>query len=263
LVINMKNAAPDFAPTFSALRQRAARRAALCAMAMLIPSIAFAAQWDVDPVRIELSPQQQTAAIIIRNESDQPTSIQISAVAWSQVDGKDVYMPTRELLVSPPIVTIPPKSDQVIRAALRRDADPAKELTYRINLQELPMQAEPGFTGVQVALRVGLPVFVQPQQGTAAPEMTWNVSSAPDNMFKVGMRNSGNAHVQVSDFSLYAPGSDQALSVAAGSSYVLAGQSGEWLLKQGSAQSSGGDRLRLKAYTDAEAVDTVLVLARP
>ena len=232
-------------------------------MAMIIPTIAVAAQWDVDPVRIELSPLQQTGAITIRNDSDQPTSIQIQAVAWSQVDGKDVYTPTKELLVSPPIVTIPPKGEQVIRAALRRKADPGSELAYRINLQELPSKPAPGFTGVQVALRVGLPVFVQPQKGAAAPKMTWNVSRQPSDMLKVGMRNSGNAHVQVSDFSLYAPGSDQAISVASGSRYVLAGQAGEWLLKPSSTEKIAGDRLRLKAYTDDEAVDTVLVLARP
>jgi fimbrial chaperone protein len=259
----MRNSAPDFALTSSALRRRAGRRVALCAMAMIIPTIAVAAQWDVDPVRIELSPQQQTAAVTVRNDSDQATTIQIQAMAWSQVDGKDVYTPTKELLVSPPIFTIPPKGEQVVRAALRRKADPASELAYRINLQELPTQPAPGFTGVQVALRVGLPVFVQPQKGAAAPKMTWSVSRQPNDMLKVGMRNSGNAHVQVSDFSLSAPGSDQAISVASGSRYILAGQAGEWLLKPSSTEKIGGDRLRLKAYTDDEAVDTVLVLARP
>jgi fimbrial chaperone protein len=200
--------------------------------------------------------------VIIRNESDQPTSIQIHAVTWSQLDGKDHYAPTRELFVSPPIVTIAPKSDQVIRVALRREADATKELAYRINLQELPQQPAPGFTGVQVALRIGLPVFVQPKQGEARAKMNWTVARMPGETLKVGMQNQGNAHVQVSDFSLYAPGRDQAITGESASSYVLAGQAREWLLPAASAAIPAAGRLRLMAYTDADSVDTELVLGR-
>lgn len=242
---------------------KAARCAALCAVALLAPQVAVAADWNVDPVRIELSPEQQTAAIIVRNESDQPSSMQIQAVAWSQVDGKDVYTPTRELLVSPPVVTIAPKSDQVIRVALRRQADASKELTYRVNLQELPAQPSPDFTGVHVALRVGLPVFVQPHKGEAKPKMAWTVSRMADNTLKVGVQNQGNAHVQISDFALYTPGSERPITGEAGSSYVLAGQSQEWLLKTNPSEKFADGRLRLKAHTDADTVDTELVLGRP
>ena len=233
-----------------------------CALTLLAPAMAQAAQWNVDPVRVELSEQQQTAAIIVRNESDQPSSIQIQAVVWSQLDGLDVYTPTRDLLVSPPIATIPPNSDQVVRVALRRGADATRELAYRINLQELPVQAEPGFAGVQVALRIGLPVFVQPQRGDAAAKMVWSVARAGGDQLRVALRNDGNAHVQISDFSLYAPGNAQAITGESGSSYVLAGQAHEWLLKTGAVQAGDARRVRLKAYTDAVNVDTELVLGR-
>lgn len=240
-----------------------ARGATICALALLASTLVVAADWNVDPVRVELSPQQQTAAIIVRNDSDQPSSMQIQAVAWSQVGGKDVYAPTRELLVSPPVVTIPPKSDQVIRVALRRQADPSKELSYRINLQELPALPAPDFTGVHVALRIGLPVFVQSHTGEAKPKMAWTVSRMADNTLKVGVQNQGNAHVQISDFALYAPGSDRPIAGEAGSSYVLAGQSQEWLLKTSPSEKIADGRLRLKAYTDADPVDTEVVLGRP
>ncbi|MCX7153296.1 MAG: fimbria/pilus periplasmic chaperone [Proteobacteria bacterium] len=242
---------------------RAAGCVTFCAVALLVPKLAAAAEWNIDPVRVELSPEQQTAAIIVRNDSDQPSSMQIQAVVWSQVDGKDVYTPTRELLVSPPVVTIPPKSDQVIRVALRRHADANRELTYRINLQELPVQPGPESTSVNVALRIGLPVFVQSQKGEAKPKMAWTVSRMPDSTLKVGVQNQGNAHVQVSDFALYAVGSDQAITGEAGSRYVLAGQSQEWLLKTSPSTKISDGRLRLKAYTDADTVDTDLVLGRP
>lgn len=242
---------------------QAMRCATLCAVALLAPRLAAAAEWNIDPVRVQLSPEHQTAAVIVRNDSDQPSSLQIQAVVWSQVDGQDVYTPTRELLVSPPVVTIAPKSDQVIRVALRRQADATRELSYRINLQELPVQPSPEFTGVQVALRIGLPVFVQSQKSEARPEMVWSVSRMPDNVLKVGVRNQGNAHVQISDFALYSPGSDQPITGEAGSRYVLAGQSQQWLLKTSAAAKLADGRLRLKAYTDADTIDTDLVLGKP
>ena len=241
--------------------QRAALCAALCTFALLIPQFTSAATWAIDPVRIELSPDQQTTAITVRNDSDQATSIQIQAVAWSQHEGKDVYTPTRELLVSPPIVTIPAKGEQVLRVALRRQPDTTMELSYRINLQELPPQPTPGFMGLQVALRIGLPVFVQPQIGKAAARMDWLVSRAPEHKLKVGLKNQGNAHVQITDFSLYVSDAEQPIAGESGSSYVLAGQTREWLVKMGPLEA--GERLHLIANTDAGKVDTDLVPDRP
>lgn len=235
----------------------------LCIAALLVPSLAGAANWEVDPVRVVLSKQQQTSAITLKNTSDQPTTIQIQVVAWSQSSGQDVYVPSRELLVSPPIVTIPAKSEQIIRAALRRPADASKELSYRINLQELPPPPAPDFKGVQVAMRVGLPVFVEPLKGKAAANMVWDLQRLPDNQLKLTLQNKGNAHVQVTDFSLYLPGSTQVIASESGSSYIMAGQSHSWLLKPVSTEKIAGSRLQLKAFTDAGDVDTSLALDKP
>lgn len=228
-----------------------------------MPVLAGAANLAVDPVRIELSAEQQTAATSVRNDSDQPVSIQVQAVTWSQLDGKDVYAPTRELLVAPPIVTIAPKGEQIIRAALRRPADVSSELTYRIYLQELPPPPAPGFSGLQVALRIGLPVFVKPQQGKASPKMAWSVVQAPDNSLKLTLQNQGNAHVQVSDFAIRVPGNDKPIAAESGSSYVLAGQTREWLLTADFPAEIADGRLRLKAYTDVGDVDVELPVGRP
>ena len=147
--------------------------------------------------------------------------------------------------------------------ALRRAADPGKELSYRINLQELPAEQTPESTGVQVALRIGLPVFVQSVKGDAAPKMAWSVSRVSDSQLKVQVQNQGSAHVQISDFSLHAAGAAQPVSSESASSYVLAGQSHEWLLKTHSSQAIANGRLRLMAFTDADKVDTELVLGSP
>ena len=66
--------------------------------------------------------------------------------------------------MSPPIATIAPDKEQIIRVGLRRAPDKERELSYRLFLQEVPAPPKPGFQGLQVALRVGLPVFVQPKR---------------------------------------------------------------------------------------------------
>jgi fimbrial chaperone protein len=236
---------------------------ALCTAALLLPGMATAADWEIEPVRIALSQSQQTAAITLKNTSSQPTSIQVQVVAWTQVDGKDVYESSRELLVSPPIVTIAPNSEQIIRAALRRPADPDLELSYRINLQELPPAPVAGFMGVNVAMRVGLPVFVEPLKGKTAPKMQWRVQQMPNTQLKVSLQNQGKSHVQVTDFSLYLPGGNQAVAGEAASTYIMPGQSHEWLLSIAANTKVPGGRLQLRAFTDAGDVDTQLALGRP
>ena len=235
----------------------------LCVTVCCLPSLAKAAGWEIDPVRVELSTQQQTSALSIKNTTAQSTSIQIQAVTWSQRDGKDIYTPTKELLVSPPIVTIAPKSEQIIRVALRRDADASKELTYRLNLQELPPKQSSNFTGVKVALRITLPVFVQSLKGGAMPNMEWNVLRMPDDQLKVTLRNTGNAHVQISDFSLFVPGNDKLIAGESGSSYVLEGQTHEWMLQTKSLTDVTNNRLRITAFTDANNIDTEIALRKP
>lgn len=233
---------------------------ALCLLALIAP--ALAADLGVDPVIVELTAKQQTATITISNQSDQPTSIQIQAVAWSQRNGEDVYTPSKELLVSPPIVTIGPKGEQIIRLALRRKADPARELSYRIYLQELPQQPAPGFTGLHFALRIGLPVFVK-QPVEPAPKMVWSVARLPDQFLKVTLHNQGSAHVQVSDFAFYVPGAEKVIAGESGSTYVLAGQTREWRVKGDIPANVPNERVRLKANTDMGNIDTVLALQKP
>jgi fimbrial chaperone protein len=236
---------------------------AICVAAFFFPSLVIAAGWEIDPVRIELSTQQQTAALSVKNTTNQSTSIQIQAVTWSQRDGKDIFTPTKELLVSPPIVTIAPKSEQIVRVALRRDADASKELTYRLSMQELPPKQSANFTGVKVALRVTLPIFVQSLNGGAMPKMEWEILRMPEDQLKVTLHNTGNAHVQISDFSLFVPGNGKSIAGESGSSYVLEGQSHDWMLKSNSLDTVTNNRLRFTAFTDANNIDTEIALRKP
>lgn len=242
---------------------RLVRRIAPAACALFLPALAMAADLLVNPVRINLSPQHLTAAISIQNTSDHPKTIRVQAVAWSHVDGKHVYAPTVELLTSPQIFSIAPGHSQTVRTTLRRNADPVNELTYRLQLRELQRPSSPGSVPMEVALRLDVPVFVQPQQGIAAPKLVWTVSIAPGNRLKLTLRNDGNAHVGVSDFVIFASGKDKPLTGESVSTWVLAGQTHSWMLNMGSVEPPSGGHLRLRAYTDAGKIETELSLGAP
>jgi fimbrial chaperone protein len=211
---------------------------------------AQAGSFMVDPTRIELAPGRLSATLTIRNDDSEPAVIRVEARSWAQSGGEDQYQSSREILVSPPIMTIAPGGEQIVRIALRRPLDPLKELSYRIFLQEVPSAPRPGFSGLQVALRISLPVFVAPASG-AAPKAAWNVAYlAREHALRVGLANAGNAHLQLQEFKLSAPGSSATLALQQTSAYLLPGQRRDWLIKLDPAQRIAGDRLRLRAKTD-------------
>ena len=232
---------------------RAWRTLALCAMASLFQPFAWCGSFQVNPIRVDLSARAQTSALTVRNTGDEPVVVQVSVEAWSQDESKDVYAPTRELLATPPVMTIPPNEERIVRVGMRRSPDRSRELSYRLFLQEVPPPPKPGFQGLVVALRVGLPVFIAPAQGTAAPRITWKATRSPENKLEVAAVNDGTAHLQVADISVLAADTGNTVATYSGLTYVLPDQRRQWSLPL--SAPLGASRIRLKAVTDAGNLD--------
>jgi fimbrial chaperone protein len=217
------------------------------------PLGAAAASLGISPVRVELSSTVPTAAVTLRNGSDEPTVVQVRAVAWSQQAGEDVLEPTTEVIVSPPIFTLAGNAAQVVRVGLRRAPDARRELSYRIFLQEVQGPPKPGTAALQMALRIGLPVFVKPLQA-AEPELSWRIARESGGALRLTASNTGRMHVQVIGAKLAAPGADSdapPLASHTASSYLLPGQSREWRLEPQRSLPAGVSRLNVRANTDA------------
>ena len=238
-------------------------REALLALLVITGGDACAGAFMVNPTRIELGVGQLSATLVIRNDDRTPAVIQLESRSWEQKDGQDLYATTKELLVTPPIVTVEPGSEQIVRIALRRALDPQKELTYRIFLQEVPPPPQPGFTGLQVALRISIPVFAKAGDNALA-KTAWRVAyQSGEHALRVGLINSGNAHLQFQEFQLFAPGSQTALAAQQTMLYLLPGQGHEWLIKLDPSVRMVGGRLRLKAVTDAGEWDKEIEIEQP
>jgi fimbrial chaperone protein len=202
--------------------------AASAALALLWVRPAAAGSFAVAPIRVEFHGIEKTAVLTVRNETDADTLIQLKPVVWSQSGGVDQFGDTKDLLVTPPIFKLPAKGEQIIRVALRRGADPARELSYRLFIQEVPQSASLVKGQLTVALRISLPVFVA-TTAKSPGSLQWQASWLSDGQLQLTASNAGNAHVQVTDFSLQF-GAGASANGSNASHYVLPGSSSQWTL---------------------------------
>ena len=201
--------------------------------------------FQVNPVRVTLSAGQPVGALTVRNNGSEAAVVQLEVVDWTQQDGKDVYGASREVLATPPIFTVKPGASQVVRVGLRRSPDEQRELSYRLFLQEVPQPSLPRAQGLQMALRIGVPVFVLPAAPTM-PVLVWHATRTADGQLKLTAANQGSAHIQVTQFTVSFPGAKGPVQQVG--AYVLVGQSRDWLV---AGEAPTGSLLHLTAQTDA------------
>jgi fimbrial chaperone protein len=219
----------------------------------LSPAQSFAGTFSVSPLRVELSAGAKIGALTIRNQEGTPVVVQAEGLVWAQANGEDQLSPTRDVLVSPAVFTISGNGSQLVRVALRRSPDAQRELSYRLILTEVPQKASPDFTGLNMALRLSLPIFVAPT-AVAEQRVEWSATRSAEGALALTALNAGNAHARVLNFRVSpisgsSPGIQQDVTA-----YILPGQSRTWTLdKKQNEAISGTDwhRLRVKGTTEA------------
>jgi fimbrial chaperone protein len=219
-----------------------------------------AGSFSVAPTRVELDANTRTAVVTLRNADPKPLTVQVTLVDWAQPTGEDRYQVTRDLLATPPVFTLAPESEQIVRIALRRAPDTAQERPYRIFFQEVPQAAQPGSNSLNVALRVGVPVFVLATARSSA-SLRWEARRTTDGKLQIDAINDGLAHVQVTGFALEADGASASRQVSA-VRYVLPGSRISWTTEV-PAGTSEPDTLRLQGDSDRGPLTATLVVAAP
>jgi len=157
----------------------------------------------------------------------------VTALKWTQPQGADQTQATQELLVTPPVFTLPAHGEQVLRIALRAERDAQRESAYRLLLSEVPAATDKDFNGLRMALRISVPVFILPPIHTQA-QLQWRAQPQSDGTLAVSATNSGSAHLQVTDFNLDF-GAPALTAHVAVSRYVLPGSTITWTVTPPSA----------------------------
>jgi len=220
------------------------------------PALAQADGLAISPVRVDLVPGRKSEVVTLSNAGSARKTVQAEVVAWRQQDGADVYEPTSELLVSPPLFFLEPGARQVVRIGRPTGAPPAvgAERSYRVFFQEIPDAdgARPAI-GLRFALRIGIPVFALPVGG-AAERLEWTAHRQADGALRLVAANTGAAHAKISDLALSDP-RGEALP-AEGFRYVLPGSRQEWLFRPPQPLPA---TIRVSARTEAGATELELV----
>lgn len=237
-------------------RLRIAMRGALVALAALFAfSEARAAGLSVTPISLEFT-SAPAQALWLSNTGTEPLDAQLRAYAWSQADGSDQLEPTRDLVLSPPMITLQPGQKQLVRV-IRTASAGGDELSYRILVDELPDPAKP-LQGLHFVMQFSVPVFAG---AAATPALDWQLSLEADAPVLVGT-NRGSGRAKITDLELLDAEGHSLLQRPGLFGYVLAGASRRWPMTAGGqdlirasdiqARVNGENvRQKLRSRTDA------------
>lgn len=159
---------------------------------MVVSSItAVAAQWQVVPIRLDLSRKAKSGVITVRNTGDEILQVSVMAKEWLQDEaGKDQYADTANLIFFPKVLQIKPNSERVIRVGIKAPAI-KQEQTFRLYIKEAvsPLKRS---SQVAVALQFGAPIFIQPLEENIAGEIS--DIELTDGKINFSVKNLGNTH---------------------------------------------------------------------
>lgn len=206
---------------------------------------AHAGSLTVFPVRVQLSPEEPVQTMTIQNGGGEPARVQLRVYSWRQANGEDVLEETRDVLANPGLFEIAPSGEQIARFGLRADAR-AEEASYRVVLDEIPVDQALRPGEVRTLLRISIPIFVP----AAAPvrDIAWRAWPVDGGRVTLAIHNRGNTHVQLSGLTLARAGgevvAEQDMSV-----YVLPGALREVTI-DAARPVNPGETLVLAARTD-------------
>ena len=182
---------------------------------------------SVSPVLLELSSRHDKDVVRVANTSDAAKSFEINVVAWTQSEQqREIYADSGDLVAVPPLFTLEPGGEQVVRIGLMRGPDAQTELAYRVFITELapPENEDRAQSGINMRLRFGVPVFVAPLADTAATVDFGGLEAIGDHTF-MKLANSGNVRVKITEIRYRPPLEEQSASSTA-SFYLHPGKSG-------------------------------------
>lgn len=173
---------------------------------------------------VDMPAGARAGRLVLANSGDAPVAAQIRVYIWTQENGEDRLEPSDDLLVSPPIVEIPAGGEQLIRLVRADATAPARELAYRVVVDELPDDDQTAENAVAVRMRFLIPAFVR-----ASDPAPTDLHCRVDDTALV-CENHGGRAAQLGATGLLDAGGNT-LQVSPGlMGYVLAGSSRRWPL---------------------------------
>jgi len=216
--------------------------AAATIVAAFAARLATGSGLQVSPIGLSVAAKAQAEALWLTNTGTEPIHAQVRVFRWTQADGKDFLEPSRDLVVSPPMVTIAPGDRQMVRV-IRQVAPPeGTEAAYRVLVDELPVDGAKK-EGLQFVLRYSIPVFLAPRGDptvSATLQATWEASPTGG---ALRVSNVGSGHAQIADIVRQDAHGERTVLRNGLVGYALPGATMRWVLP--SAPDGGSVRARV------------------
>jgi fimbrial chaperone protein len=203
-------------------------------------SLGHAAGLSVSPLRLDFDGARNISALTITNTSRDTVTFEVDTIPWpDNAPGQSA----RDIVVNPPISTLPPGARKTVRVGLVKRLGGEQERSYRIYITELASPRSAESTGIGVRLRLGIPAFVQ-ADSPREQALQWSVQRE-DKALELTATNPGNVHQRIASLSVER--GDKQYTAAQKSSYILAGRSTAFRLEDFATQP--GEQLMLRIQT--------------
>jgi fimbrial chaperone protein len=204
-----------------------AARATALLLVCAHPLQAVASSFIASPVTFNLSPNKPMSILRLTNNGESDLRLQVHAVKWGSDGYNETQVDTDDIILNPPVFMLKPGQQQFMRFGLRSVVPPGKEQSYRLIVDEIPDETSVGKSvGIRTALRVSIPVFIDPVQKDA--RVTWHLIRK-ENRYVLVCDNSGNTHLKINGFIV---ANDKGMPVVRNSdpAYIMPEQRKEWPL---------------------------------
>jgi fimbrial chaperone protein len=221
------------------------------AVAVALPG--NAAEFTVTPVRIFMTPRDRAVAVTVTNDGGEEIVMQADLYDWKQApDGTDELVLTEDMILSPPILKVPPKSRQVVRLARLVPPSLDVEQTYRLIVREIPEARPQKDLSLQLALAFSLPVFITPPG--AKRSLNCELERGGPDLVKALCKNSGRAYAQLRSLELFSSAGEK-IATRENGGYILPAVRRAFEIKRSAGTIAGG-KVKLQVGLDDGTVQT-------
>jgi fimbrial chaperone protein len=171
------------------------RLSIFCGVLLFVSFPAFAGEFQVSPITLELGKGMNSGVFTVINSGETKINFQISLSEWTQdIEGKDVYSETTDIIFFPKMMTLEAGEQQVIRVGLK-GSRALKEKTYRIFIEEIPSREKTNSSNVAISIRFAPPIFVKPAVVKTGGAI--DTISLTQGKISAVLRNTGNVYFKI------------------------------------------------------------------
>ena len=170
-------------------------RIALACLLLACMAPAGAGRFSVAPIRVDFTAGTRIGAVTVTSEDDHPLVFDTPSLWTQNADGGDVYTPTSDLVVTPPLLRVEAGVPRIVRIGTLREPGDV-ERSYRVFLEEqAPASPEGGGATIAVVIKFGVPVFVAPRSERVAGSA--EIVERKRGRITMQVKNTGNVHFNV------------------------------------------------------------------